>query len=270
MSSSTYAIRGGKAGARRLDLLAKVMGPTTEALLEDAGVAARMHCADVGCGAGHVARSLAARVGSRGRVVGLDFDPVKLEAARRDTRRAGLGNVEFIVADVTTWSETAAYDAVYGRFIVSHLPGRPAIVARMAGALRPGGVLVLEDIDFTGSFCRPANAAFERYCELYTEVVGRRGGDANAGRDLYCFCLDAGLRDVRVRVVQPTHGGRPAEKELHLSTMVNIADNVALEGLATREELDDIIAELTAFTADPRTVLGCPRIFQTWGRKRGR
>ena len=270
MSSSTYAIRGGKAGARRLDLLARVMGPTTERLLEDAEVGARMHCADVGCGAGHVARTLAARVGAKGRVVGLDFDPVKLETARRESRRAGLANVEFVVTDVTAWAEKSAYDAVYGRFIVSHLPDRPALVARMAGALRPGGVLLLEDIDFTGSFCWPANAAFDRYCELYTRLVERRGGDANAGRDLYGFCLDAGLRDVRVRVVQPLHGGRAAEKELMLSTMVNIADNVVLEGLATRDEVDDVIAELTAFTADLRSVTGCPRVFQVWGRWRDR
>ena len=270
MSSPTYAIRGGKAGARRLDLLAKVMGPTTDALLDAAGVGARMHCADVGCGGGHVSRSLAGRVGTKGRVIGLDFDPVKLEAARRESRRAGLGNLEFLVADVSGWEETASYDVVYGRFIVSHLPERAALVARMAAALRPGGTLVLEDIDFSGAFSHPANDAYARYCELYTQVVERRGGDANAGRDLYAFCLDAGLRDVQVNVVQPTRGGRSAEKELSLSTMVNIADSVVLEGLASREEVDAVIAELTAFTADSRCVVACPRVFQVWGRRRGR
>jgi ubiquinone/menaquinone biosynthesis C-methylase UbiE len=270
MSPAMYAIRGGKAGARRLDLLARVMGPTTEALLDDAGIGDRRHCVDVGCGGGHVARSLAARVGSKGRVLGLDFDPVKLQGARREARRAGLTNVEFLVTDVTSWAERSAYDAVYGRFIVSHLPERPAFVARLAGALRPGGVLVLEDIDFTGSFCRPASRAFDRYCDWYTRLVERRGGDANAGGDLYGYCLDAGLRDVRVRVVQPIHGGRAAEKELTLSTLVNIADNVVLEGLGSREDVDEAVAELTAFTADPRSVTGCPRVFQVWGRRRGR
>jgi ubiquinone/menaquinone biosynthesis C-methylase UbiE len=263
---STYAIRGGTAGARRLDLLAQVMAPTTEALLDIAGVAPGMRCADVGCGAGHVCRTLAARAGPTGRVVGLDFDPVKLETARAACGQAGATNVELRLADVTGWSEPDTYDLVYGRFIVSHLSERPALIGRMCTALRSGGTLVLEDIDFSGCFCRPANRWYERYCTLYTEVIARRGGDANAGADLYRMCLDAGLDDVSVRVIQPVHGGRSAEKELSLSTMVNIADAVAADGLADREELAEIIREFTAFTEDLRSVIACPRIFQVWGR----
>jgi hypothetical protein len=83
------------------------------------------------------------------------------------------------------------------------------------------------------------------------------------------MCLDAGLGDVNVRVVQPVHGGRSAEKELSLSTMVNIADAAAADGLADREELDEIIREFTVFTEDPRSVIACPRIFQVWGRRPG-
>jgi ubiquinone/menaquinone biosynthesis C-methylase UbiE len=263
---STYAIRGGKAGARRLDLLAHVMAPTTEALLAAAGVGPGMRCADVGCGAGHVSRTLAGMVGPTGSVVGLDFDPVKLATARAECGKAGATNVEFRLADVTLWSEPGAYDLIYGRFIVSHLAERPAQVARMCGALGASGTLVLEDIDFSGAFCRPANRWYERYCVLYAEVIGRRGGDANAGADLYRMCLDAGLQDVRVRVAQPVHCGRAAEKELSLSTMVNIADAVAADGLADRDELAEIIREFTAFTEDPRSVIACPRIFQVWGR----
>ena len=171
-----------------------------------------MRCVDVGCGAGHVSRTLAGWVGTTGGVVGLDFDPVKLETARGASRKAGLTNVEFRLADVTTWSEPDAYDLVYGRFIVSHLADRTGLLARMCGALRPRGTLVLEDIDFSGAFCRPANAEYERYCALDAEVIGGRGGDANAGADLYRLALDAGLRDVDVRVVQPVHSGRSARR----------------------------------------------------------
>ena len=150
---------------------------------------------------------------------------------------------------------------------MSHLPERAALVARFYDALRVPGLLILEDIDFTGAFCDPPSPAFARYCELYTRVIARRGGDANAGAALYRLCLDAGLRDLKVRVVQPTHCECTPEKELTLSTLINIGDAGVAEGLITQGELEDAIAELTAFTRDRRTTVGCPRVFQVWGRK---
>ena len=161
---ATYAIRGGEEGTRRLDLLSRVAGPTTEVFLDAAGIAPGMTCLDAGCGAGHVTRSLAARVGPGGRVVGIERDPVKLAAARTETERAGLRNVEYREGDVTTWSEPDTYDVAYGRFIISHLRDRKGFVERLRDALRPGGLLILEDIDFTGTFCYPPNAAYARYC----------------------------------------------------------------------------------------------------------
>jgi hypothetical protein len=172
------------------------------------------------------------------------------------------------VADVTTWSEPDTYDVVYGRFIVSHLADRPGFVARLCESLRSPGVLVLEDLDFTGTFCHPFNPAYARYCELYVQVIARRGGDANVGPLLYQLCLGAGLQDVGVQVVQPAHCGSLAEKGLSLSTMVNIADAVIAAGLATPEEVRKTIAALTAFTEDPGSIVACPRIFQVWGQKR--
>jgi ubiquinone/menaquinone biosynthesis C-methylase UbiE len=265
---ATYAIRGGAEGARRLDLLAQVMGPMTDALVKSSGVAPGMTCLDIGCGAGHVSRCLAGYVGPSGHVVGLDFDAIKLATARDEAKRADCGNIEFRLADVTSWAEPATYDVVYGRFIVSHLADRAAFVGRLCEALRAPGILMLEDIDFTGAFCYPPNAAFARYCELYTQVISRRGGDANVGPQLYQLCLDAGLQDIQLQVVQPTHGGRGPEKGLTLSTLVNIADAAVVEGLATEEELQQTIAGLTALTEDDRSIVACPRIFQVRGHKR--
>ncbi len=265
--TSTYAIRGGEEGARRLDLLARTMGPTTESFLGGAGIVAGMTCLDVGCGGGHVSRHLAALVGPTGRVVGIDLDPVKLATAQAEAGRAGLENIEFRVGDATGWSEPGRFDIVYGRFIVSHLADRSELIARLRDALRPSGTLMLEDIDFSGCFCHPANAAYSRYCELYVQVIARRGGDANVGAKLYELCLDAGLTDLLVGMVQPTHCGTSPGKDLSLSTMINIADAVLAEGLASEDEVRDTIAALTAFTEDPRSTVACPRIFQVRGRR---
>jgi SAM-dependent methyltransferase len=226
-----------------------------------------MTCLDLGCGAGHVSRRLASLVGPSGRVVGLDLDAVKLAKARAESAWAGLRNIEFRAADVTAWAESATYDIVYGRFILSHLADRPAFVARLYDGVRADGTLILEDTDFTGSFCYPPNPAYARYCELYSAVIGRRGGDANMGAQLYQLCLDAGLRGVHVQVVQPVHSGRAPEKGLALSTLVNIADAILAEGLATPEELQETVAALTTFTEDARSVIALPRVFQVWGQR---
>src|SRR5215204_5511199 len=72
--SEDYVLRGGRAGAERLRLLNRVKCPTTEPLLEAAGLRAGMSCLDVGCGGGDVTLKMAALVGTEGRVVGVDRD----------------------------------------------------------------------------------------------------------------------------------------------------------------------------------------------------
>jgi SAM-dependent methyltransferase len=243
------------------------MGPTSTTLLDQIGVAQGAVCLDLGCGGGHVSRYLAELVGPTGRVLGLDFDEVKLAAARDECDPAVHGNVEFRVANVTQWTESQAYDLVYGRFILSHLSDRALIVRRCAAALRPRGALVLEDIDLAGAFCYPANDAFRRYCDWYCAVIQRRGGDALLGPQLMELCLDAGLEEVELRMIQPVHTGQASGKELTLSTLVNIAESVVAEGLASMGQVEDTVLQLGNFTADPRSIIGFPRIFQVWGRR---
>jgi SAM-dependent methyltransferase len=90
---------------------------------------------DVGTGTGRLAVALAPR--SR-RVLGLDTDAGALVEARRRARRAGLGNVLFIVAD----AETADYRTL-GRpdVVAAHLCMSDAIIARAAAGLSRSGVL---------------------------------------------------------------------------------------------------------------------------------
>jgi SAM-dependent methyltransferase len=224
-----------------------------------------MSCLDMGCGGGHVALALGRRVGTAGRVVGVDLDAVNIESARRQAVRRKLHHVAFRQASIYDWSEECAYDRIYVRFVLSHLADREAAVRVLARALRPGGILIVEDTDFIGSFCYPKCRAFERYVDLYRKVVRRRGGDPEVGPKLRSLLVQAGLEPVEVTLVQPCHYDHEG-KSLHLSTLLNIADAVVAERLAGRAELDRAAAELAAFTADPNTLLTLPRVFQACGR----
>ena len=49
--------------------------------------------------------------------------------------------------------------------------------------------------------------------------------------------------------------------------MSRISDVLTAEGLATEDEVQQILTELNHAAADSETVLSLPRIFQVWGKR---
>lgn len=268
MGSHRYVIRGGVEGRERLRILASVMGPATRALLAEVGVPTGSACLDIGCGGGDVTFEIARATGPEGRVIGVDLDATKIELARREGEQQGLSNVVFQSRDVTDWEPRESFDLVYARFLLSHLADPAAIAATARRHLRPGGVLIVEDIDFRGHFAEPDCPALSRFVELYTRSVRARGADPHLGPRLPGLLRAARFEDVKMRLTHPAdlEGGI---KLLTCVTLENIAETVVGDGYVTEEELRETIAELYAFARNPHTVLGGPRVFQVWGRNGG-
>lgn len=264
MQTSHYIIRGGLEGRERLRILSRVMRPTSIALLNRVGVEPGMRCLEVGCGSGDLAIDLARMTGPAGKVIGTDIDEVKLELARREAESCQLPNIEFQYSDIARDDLRPEFDLVHARFILTHLPNPILALTKMRQALRPGGVLIVEDIDFRGYFCYPDSPALWRYVELYTQTVRRRGGDADIGPRLPSLLTEAGFENVQMNVVQPA-AMEGDVKILTPLTMESVADSVVQEGLATPAEIDQVVAELYAFANNPETVLSAPRIVEVWG-----
>ncbi len=262
----TYIIRGGAEGKKRLEVLARVMWPTTSRLLAEAGLAAGMTCLDLGCGGGDVTLQLATSVGPRGHVIGVDMDEIKLDLARQAAARLGLANVQFRRLLVQDWVEESQYDFIYTRFLLTHLVDPLRTLRQMLHAVRPGGVAVVEDIDVRGCFCHPPCAGFDAFVRLYRAAVAQQGADADIGPKLYGMLLDAGWRNVEINVVQPTFASGEG-KQIPVLTLINITDSILAEKLATEAELQSTVDDLTRFTDDPRTLISLPRVFQVWGRR---
>jgi SAM-dependent methyltransferase len=262
--TATYIIRGGIEGRERLRLLARVMRPTTLDLFRRVGLRRGMTCLDVGCGGGDVTVELARVVAPDGIAVGSDIDEIKLEMARAEAIEQQVFNVEFTIADASGKPDGRQFDVMYARFLLTHLPDPASTLANMVQAVRPGGIVIVEDIDFTGSFCYPRSAGYDRYVELYTQSVARRGADPNIGPRLPGMLVDAGCQRVDMNVIQPAAITGEA-KVVSPLTMENIADAVRLEGLADDAEIEALVSELYELAADTRTVMSLPRVVQAWG-----
>ena len=262
MTESSYVLRGGSAAAERLAVLAQVFGPTTSALLDTVGIEPGSRCLDVGCGIGAVTRELGKRTGPGGQALGVDFDGGILEVAKELS--AGSKPVRFERRSLEELPAGAEYDVVYARFLLTHLKEPRAALERLAAVVRPGGTLVLEDVEFPHLICYPPSEALHRTIQWYVEASRRMGGDPQIGPKLFTWMRELGL-GTRARHVQPLLVQGP-EKRLHVPTLEHIRENVQKLGIATAREIAEVAEALHIFTENPGTLVSTPRIFQVWGR----
>lgn len=101
---------------------------------------------ELGCGTGLNFPLLHRAVGDTGRIVGVDLTPAMLEQARRRIERRGWSNIELVHSDVADYSFPAIVDGVISTFALTLSPEYDTVVRRAAGALGPGGRLVLLDL----------------------------------------------------------------------------------------------------------------------------
>lgn len=265
MDTQDYIIRGGIEGRERLRILSRVMQPNTLAFLKRAGASGGMSCWDVGCGGGDVACDLAALVGPSGRVLATDIDKPQLAIASGEARTRGVVNVEFRAGDITADEMEARFDVIHARFILTHLADPVGALKRMRRHLAPGGILAVEDIDFAGHFCHPPCPAFDKYIELYGALARSRGADAHIGPKLPSLFAAAGFENVRMNVVQPA-GTEGEVKLIAAIAMENIGPALLKAGLASQEEIDQVVGDLYAYGRTDGTMSSIARVFEVWAQ----
>jgi ubiquinone/menaquinone biosynthesis C-methylase UbiE len=102
---------------------------------------------DLGSGAGLDSLLAARRVGTTGKVVGVDLCPEMVEKARRNASLLGLRNVGFVQAEIEKLPlPDASVDVVISNGVFNLCPDKPKVLAEVFRVLRPGGRLQMADI----------------------------------------------------------------------------------------------------------------------------
>jgi ubiquinone/menaquinone biosynthesis C-methylase UbiE len=106
------------------------------------------HLLEIGCGFGTFARLVAKRAQH---VTAIDLSPQMLEVAKK--RAAGYSNLEFLLGDFLQLQlPVESYDCIVMLATLHHLPADEAL-RKMKIMLRPGGVLIIQDLlDSDGIF----------------------------------------------------------------------------------------------------------------------
>jgi ubiquinone/menaquinone biosynthesis C-methylase UbiE len=148
---------------------------------------------DVGCGPGFYCLELAAEVGPQGSIVGLDGSEAMIELARR--RCGELANVELREADATALPVADGdFDAALCVQVLEYLAEPGAGLAELHRALRPGGRVLVWDIDWaTLSLQADDSGVTERVLRAWDEHLADPSLPRSLGRRL----REAGFEQVR-------------------------------------------------------------------------
>lgn len=100
---------------------------------------AGMRVVDLGCGTGKLTAELHHRLGAA-ETIGIDSSEAMLA---QSAAQAG-PSLRFERADIETWSPSSALDLVFANASLHWIDGHPALLARLASWLSPGGQLAVQ------------------------------------------------------------------------------------------------------------------------------
>lgn len=169
--SGHYPIETRAGEIERLHVQSKAMAPDALAMLDRFGPMSGWTCLDIGCGPGGITDLLSARVGPKGKVIGLDMNPAFLEHARQHAA----ANTEFRQGDAYGSDLSAAhFDLVHMRFVAS-TAGEPERLLNEAQRLaKRGGIVALQEPDGSTLKCFPTHPAWDRLKGAARRVLRRR------------------------------------------------------------------------------------------------
>ena len=236
--------------------------------LEGLGVRRGWACLEVGGGAGSIARWLSAKVGESGSVVATDIDTRFLDAL--DEPNLEVRRHDVVVDDLPE----DAFDLVHARLLLAYLPDREVALKKMVNALKPGGCILVEDLDWRGMLAKPpvvhvyphaAARSSVRVWRAALDVMSRSGYDLSFGWRLPALLAGQGLVEVDAEVRAPiVWGGTPGTAAVRW-TIERLREPLIESGSLTEPDIDRELARLD----DPGAGAAPWLMVAAWGRRPG-
>jgi SAM-dependent methyltransferase len=260
---STYAFDNAWQKARqRLAALEAWLDPGTIRHLAERGVGPDWRCLEVGAGGGSVAAWLCDHVSPTGAVLATDLDTRFVDALDRP-------NLETRQHDIARDPlPAAAFDLAHTRLVLAHLSDRGTALDRMVAALKPGGWLLVEELDFVSLTVDPrcgeeAATLFEKAIAAHHRVLTAHGFDLFYGRLLLGDLRARNLAAVGTEGRVFCWGGGSAGAAVLRLTFEQLREELIATGGITSGEF----AAVLPLFDDANVVFLSPATIAVWGQR---
>lgn len=266
--SGKYPIEHRVGEIERLRMQAEAYAFDAEVMLDRIGVQADWHCIDLGCGAGGITDLMSSRVGSEGRVLGLDANPAMVEAARTWAKARGLKGVEYLQGDAyETGLPREEFQLVHFRFLAFTAGQEKKLLKEALALTKPGGVLAIQEPGSLTLNCYPPHPSWDRLRKALEDVFTAINCDLNLAQRLYGLLHREGLEDIQYRPFLVGFTSRDAMADYLPQTIESLKKALLEHQLISEREMEEALAACRNHLAQPDTISSSALVTQAWGRK---
>ena len=202
-----YALGHSEQELQRLSRQGQALGPFTRQLFEEAGISRGMRVLDVGCGGGDVAFLAADLVGPNGKVMGVDRERRAVDWANARATSQATSNVNFSEGDPAEMEFDHKFDAIVGRLVLMYYPDPVDTIRKLMRHVRPGGLIVFQEMDLANARSLPVASVFERSVTWIKQTLNATGARTQLGLELYPVFVGAALPGPSMRIDAWIGGG---------------------------------------------------------------
>jgi SAM-dependent methyltransferase len=264
-----YVLGDSRREAARLDGQARLWDPVAHALFDRIGVRPGWRVLEVGPGRGSVHLDLRRRV--QGPIDAVERSPAFANALRRRCARDGFdpGRVwgtDLLAADLPA----NTYDLVYARWVFCFLPRPAAHLQKLVRAVRPGGLIALQDYAHRASFALcPRPAEWADFLAADRSLFASHGGDIDiVGR--LALLMRATAMDV-TEVTPLVQMGRPGSNvwDWLWRYFLSVRDRLAAIRPLTPAKAARLERQWREAARDPQAFVIAPVVADVVARRRG-
>lgn len=210
-----------------------------------------MSIVELGSGPGFITEQLLELLPNSS-ITSVEIDHTLLEQAQQYLHPKANQRVRFVEGSVMdTGLASNQFDFAYARLLFQHLPDPLGAAKEIWRLLKPGGKLVIYDVDdeLLGLF-EPALPEFVPVLHAFGQGQAARGGNRHIGRKLWQILTGAGFGEIDIEVVashSAKSGVEPYLRNISPDRMRSLVES----GLLSVEELERFRVALTAWAASP-------------------